>query len=138
MSNFRKSVFITAIVLSIAGPQGRATAATHLNKYSADIHAAAASACVYFRLENVSVADPTVSNSQWFALPKSHPNFDQLHALMLAANLSRRTIRVDTEGNGATACGQSAVFMILLESGGNPTVANDGSMPPGARKLSAN
>ena len=67
--------------------------------------------CAFFLLDGVSQADPSVTGP-WFALPKSNPNFDQLHAYILSARLTGSTITVNTDGT--SSCGWATVTGISI------------------------
>lgn len=61
--------------------------------------------CVFFTLSGVTQADPASPSSPWFAIPRSHPNFKEQYALLLAARLSGTPVDVETTGTLLGGCG---------------------------------
>jgi len=69
-------------------------------------------ACTFFILHSVAQADPVVPSSPWFALPKTHPNYAELNAMLLTAKASKARVNVKT--NGQIACGHGAVDTLSI------------------------
>lgn len=105
---------ITQIVLSISlfCISLPALAVVHELKKPVSVHASR-TACVHFKLEGVSVADPATSISEWFGIAKSHPNFNELVAILLTAKGSGRTVTVHTEITNA--CGYASVALLSID-----------------------
>ncbi len=59
--------------------------------------------CVFFTLEGVSVADPAVSNGQYFAIPSTHPGYKQHVATLHIAKQTGTSVVLGT--TGTTSCG---------------------------------
>lgn len=89
-----------------------ALAVVHEFKKPISVHASR-TACVHFRLEGVSVADPATSSSEWFGIAKSHPNFNELVAILLTAKGSGSTVTVHTETTNA--CGYASVALLSID-----------------------
>lgn len=61
--------------------------------------------CIFFTLNGVADAQSaSAPGAPWFALAKTHPNFKEQYALILAAKMTGATIGVVTTGNGVSAC----------------------------------
>lgn len=60
--------------------------------------------CVFFTLQGVQQADPVNPNQPWFALPTSHPMFQQILAMLLTAKMSQAHIDVYTTGVPIATC----------------------------------
>lgn len=60
--------------------------------------------CVFFTLNGVQQADPINPNQPWFALPTSHPMFQQILAMLLTAKSSQAHIDVYTTGATISTC----------------------------------
>jgi hypothetical protein len=68
--------------------------------------------CTLFTLSGVSQADAVTPNVPYFALPKTHPNYAELNALLLTAKVSQSVVSVETTGQ--LACGHAEVNKIVL------------------------
>ncbi|MCW2404413.1 hypothetical protein M2336_001042 [Sphingobium sp. B1D7B] len=68
-------------------------------------------ACAFFLLDGVPNSDPVVTGD-WFALPKSATNYQEMVSILLSAKLSRQTVDVGTDGT--TSCGWATVKQINL------------------------
>jgi hypothetical protein len=102
-----------AAALTLA--QGPARAADHFGKVAQDVHNHSSENCIQFKLKGVTIADSAVGvpgYREWFALPRSHPFFAELFAILLTGAAAGRTLNVHT--SGATACNNAAVAIIAL------------------------
>ncbi len=70
--------------------------------------------CIFFTLEGVSVADSAVSNGRHFAVPDTHPGFQDIFSILLAASVSQQEVFVST--TGVAACGSAAVNMVRFSN----------------------
>lgn len=108
-----KKMLYISIVAALAAMAGPANAASHLNKTVTVIQSVEYSRlCSFFQLEGVSEADPAVPGNAWFALPQTHPGYDELMAMLISAQAGGRKIDVFTDGN--IACDIARVRMIRL------------------------
>ncbi|SRR5258706_10278177 len=73
--------------------------------------------CLFFRLTNVTQADPINPNSPWFAIPGTLADYAQVYALLLSAKVAGSTVNVITTGSAAGgACGVYAgVSVVTLQ-----------------------
>jgi len=69
--------------------------------------------CVFFNLVGVSPADPALPGVDWFVLPKTHPQFKESFALLMAAKLTGKLINVTTTGL-IDPCGHAQVASVAL------------------------
>lgn len=107
-----KKWILAASIFAMLAQSGGAVAARHDNKHAVDIHEDAGRPCMFFRLNGVTQADPAVSATEWFALPRDHLAYGELVAMLFTAKAARLPISVQT--TGAVACGHMAVDFILL------------------------
>jgi hypothetical protein len=98
----------TAIALCAIAWSGAAPAAVYRNAAPHHIHADNNRPCVLFYLTGVT---PDVGDV--FAIPRSHPQFQELFAMLLTAKATGAKLGVFT--TGGTACGQAEVNMIIIE-----------------------
>jgi hypothetical protein len=62
--------------------------------------------CLYFQLAGVGEADPLTPNNPWFAMPRSHPGFREIYAMILMTKATGMEVVVRTTGSLAGgACG---------------------------------
>jgi hypothetical protein len=59
--------------------------------------------CYFFTLIGHSPADPAVGASAWFAISRDQPGAKDAYAMLLAAKLAEKHVRVITIGT--TVCG---------------------------------
>jgi hypothetical protein len=69
--------------------------------------------CVYFTLEGVTQADPVKPGDPTFAFPRNQFGAKDGYAMLLAAKLADRPVRVLTRGT--LSCGYAAVAQIMIE-----------------------
>ena len=69
--------------------------------------------CTYFTLQGVSEADPVTPGDATFAIPRTQFGARDGYAMLLAAKISGRTVRVITRGT--LSCGYASVAEILME-----------------------
>lgn len=89
-----------------------AGAEAHVDKKISTLHSPDARACSFFRLEGVAQADEITPNNPWFGLSFSHPAYDQIFSMMLAARISERTITVVTKSS--VVCGHAEVSHVII------------------------
>jgi hypothetical protein len=102
-----------AAALTLA--QSPARAADHFAKVAQDVHNDTTNSCVQFKLKGVTTAHPGIGVQgylEWFALPRTHPFFSELFAILLTGAAAGRTLNVHT--SGTTACNNAAVAGIAL------------------------
>ena len=68
--------------------------------------------CVFFQLVGVSVADPSVGTTPWFALNKNGANFQTQLSILLSARTNGIAVSVAT--SGAATCGLAEVNSLGL------------------------
>jgi hypothetical protein len=68
--------------------------------------------CTFFSLVGVSVADPVVPNSAWFAIPQAAVGYKEMLALLLSSKLTGKSVYVSTTGAVNASCGQVEVSVI--------------------------
>jgi hypothetical protein len=95
-------------------------AAEHRNRYPTGIHMDNSRPCFFFYLDGVAQPDPAVSGPA-FAIPRTHPAFAELVAIVLTARAAGQKIGVFT--TGTSACGLAAVNLIVIEG-----VAGEGTI----------
>jgi len=105
-------IAIFAVVLTCGSTAD--AAATWTNKMVSVLQPDHPSAnCFYFMLDGVSVADPAVSSSAWFAVDRvAHPGAADLMATLLAARIAGLPVTVYT--SGTTMCGYAGVSFVTL------------------------
>ena len=69
--------------------------------------------CTYFTLQGVSEADPVKPGDPTFAIPRTQFGAKDGYAMLLAAKISGKTVRVITRGT--LSCGYASVAEILME-----------------------
>lgn len=108
-----KSCSRALLVLALAIGSGFPVSAaqTHRGAKVLGLHIDATRPCAFFRLERVGVADP-VTATPWFSLPKSHPAFPELYAMLLTASVTGKSVDVQT--TGTFDCGFAAVDFVGL------------------------
>ncbi len=108
-----KKFLITACSLALIAHGSSAAAwVDHVSKVPLELQSDADRPCVLFRLEGVAQADPSVSSEAWFALPKTHPSYSELFAILLTAKAGKLPLSVRT--TGGTACGFASVNILDL------------------------
>ena len=105
-----KKLLVAACSLAMLTQASAALAIDHINKVPMEVQSDADRPCVIFRLEGVATADPAVSGSEWFAIPKTHPSYNELFAMVLTTKAGKAPISVRT--TGGTACGFAAVNIL--------------------------
>lgn len=68
--------------------------------------------CAFFRLNDVATADPVAPGNPWFSLPRSHPAFAELFAILMTARAGNMQVKVITTGN--LSCGHPEVREVWL------------------------
>lgn len=108
---FPKLVLAAAAAAAVVVPQSTALAAAwHYDKYVVHV-IAEGHQCVVFELEGVPDANPPFSGSPRFEIPKNHPNFGEMFAILLSAKTSRRPVTVHADGN---TCGVNATTVTSI------------------------
>lgn len=107
-----KKLFGAACSLVLLAQASAALAVDHVSKTPMEVQSDADRPCAIFRLEGVTVADPNVSGSEWFAIPKTHPSYNELFAMLLTTKAGKIPISVRT--SGGTACGFAAVNILAV------------------------
>lgn len=65
--------------------------------------------CLFFTLTGVSVADPSLPSSPWFAIRQSQNGYKETFALLLAAKHTGLPVTVSTTGGVVTECGHAGI-----------------------------
>lgn len=97
----------TGLVMGLAwflAFMGPTQAAVHSGKALAVIHSPDDRPCVFFRLTGVAEADPVAPGIEWFALPKTHPGYKEILALLLTARATGQPLGHVTT-TGTLTCG---------------------------------
>lgn len=85
----------------------------HYSKTVLWLETDAVNSCIFFRLVDVTQANPVVPNDVYFAIDMTKANAKEMYASILAARLSGNPVyRVLT--NGEVACGKAKVLTIDL------------------------
>lgn len=96
-------LFLAAAGAAMFSQYGSASSYTSVN--IASLAAPDSRPCALFTLSGVAMADSSVPNGGGtFALPKSHPSFKEIYALLLSAKLAELPISVSTNGLGNADC----------------------------------
>ena len=114
MKTIVKALLVAAALLAGTAP---ATAATeHKTKRVIALHMDNYRPCAFFRLDGVPEADPVRAGAPWFAVPRSHPAFNEVFALLVTAKATNLPVTITTDGTGATSCGGfAAVNFVWIE-----------------------
>lgn len=111
MNNISKTLIALAATLAMTVPANAAT--TYIGKKVFDLHEDASRPCAIFRLEGVTQADPTTtSGAPWFAIPRTHPGFTDLFAILLTAKAANLPVTIITDGTVTSDCGGFATVSI--------------------------
>ena len=108
-----KKIILAAAAVSLLGSSSAAFAIERRNAYPSGIHVDNNRPCVFFYLKDVPQPDPAAPSAEAFAIPKSHPAFAELVAMLLTARAAGLKIGVFT--TGGYACGQAEVNLIVME-----------------------
>ncbi len=103
---------IFVFLLTFCSSFSASYAATHTGKYVAELHSPDTRPCTFFRLKDVAVADPGVSNSEWFSVPQSHTGYKEILAFLVTAYSTGKTINVYT--TGAVECEHPGVGVVTF------------------------
>lgn len=103
----KKVVYLLAALGVIVAITRPVIAATYVQKRARDLLMDNRS-CLFFQLDGVIEADPVMPGNPWFALPKSAPNFQEMHSWILSARLSNTPLNVTTDGT--VSCGTATVI----------------------------
>jgi hypothetical protein len=97
----RKHVLFAALAISLTAPL---TSAVDVTAPVGSLQATYSGAdCYFFMLVGHAPADPALSTTAWFALPRDQYGAKEAYAMLLAAKLAERSVRVIT--SGTTVCG---------------------------------
>lgn len=107
-----KKFAVLAASLSFLAWSTGSIAAEHRNRYPVGIHVDKSRPCLFFYLHGVTQPDPAVHGPA-FAIPRSHPAFAELVAMLLTARAAGQMIGVFT--TGAAACDLPEVNVIVIE-----------------------
>ncbi len=103
-----KKLFLAAATLLAVLPGSAAFAQTgHYFKRVYHVAHRGVEQCSYFRLNGVSVADPAIGG-EWFAIPGTHPRYNEVIATLITAQALRLDVHVVTTG-GASCGGYATV-----------------------------
>ena len=109
------STKIKALIASSMLFAGSAHASDHANKTISvvEVFSQSGSACYFFQLNGVTVADSSISTGPWFAILESQPGAKALWSQLLTARATSMPLaRVST--NGLSVCGAAQVSVIDL------------------------
>jgi hypothetical protein len=104
-----------AAACCLGGWSVASAAAEHRNATPTAIAADNNRACVFFYISGVASPDPAVPGAEAFAIPRSHPAFGELVAMLLTARAAGLKLGIFTTGTGA--CGQAEVNLLIIEGG---------------------
>jgi hypothetical protein len=122
-----KKIALLVSALSLLCWTTASTAAEHRNRYPTGIHMDNSRPCLFFYLDGVAQPDPAISGPA-FAIPRTHPAFAELVAIVLTARAAGQKLGVFT--TGTSACGLAAVNMIVIEGvagGGTVSASSESS-----------
>lgn len=103
-------IFILALALFFV--QSNAQAATHQGAKVKTMQSPDARPCTFFWLEGVGVADSTIKNSPWFAVPRTHLGHDVIISMLLTSLTTGKELDVHT--TGGAACSHAAVSHVTF------------------------
>lgn len=92
-----KFLFAAAAAGALAMQAAPAAAADHVGKQISTISFNTANQCLYLKLEGVIQADP-IASGPYVVIPRSHPDFTQMFALLLSARAINAPINIVTDG----------------------------------------
>ena len=98
-----KSLFSAAAAGGLAMQAAPAAAADHVGKQISTISFNTSTQCLYLKLQGVSQADPLAPGNPYMVIPRSHPDFAQMFAMLLSARAINAPINIVTDG--VPACG---------------------------------
>lgn len=107
-----KPSLAAACVFTLLVQGTAASAVDHTAKMVMELQSDQDRPCAIFRLDGVTEADPGVSGSPWLALPKTHPSYNELFAMLLTSKAGK--IPVSLRTTGGTACGFAGVNILAI------------------------
>lgn len=96
------SVSLLAFCSAIASAE-----AQHSNKSVGRILSPDDRPCLFFKLTGVTLSDPAISTSSWFAVPKDHGGYYEIMAMVMTARVKSIPVTVNTTND--LACGVPGV-----------------------------
>lgn len=112
MKTIVKAFLVAAALLAGSAPATAET--THATKRVIALHMDDYRPCAFFRLEGVGEADPVKPGAPWFAVPRTHPAFNEIFALLLTAKATNLPVTISTAGTSATSCNDFATVKFVF------------------------
>lgn len=89
-------------------------AAAHQNRTVAIVHSPDSRECTFFRLTDVTEADPvSYAGNPWFAVPKTHTGYKEIVATLLLARATGMPL-AHVVTTSALACGHAEVGSLSI------------------------
>jgi hypothetical protein len=108
-----RTISITTLSFIVGFWSITTTAASHINKTVEVFHGPDTRECAFFRLIGVSEADPATPGVPWFAVPKTHPGYREIVAILLQARATGAPLQ-HVATTGAVVCGHAEVSSLSL------------------------